>query len=154
MNGATAMGYRDAAGTARRCPFQGEVESPPPGMAVRLTLPKTTFAPGEPVSMKLTVKNESDHTIEGIDAGYETDFWVQRDEQTVWLWSLERGGTMPFSRRHDFAPGEEETHEAVWKQTVCGDDQGTIDRGEYRAFGVRQGPSKWWAAEPVSFKIQ
>jgi hypothetical protein len=123
-------------------------------MTVELTVPKGSFAVDEHVELKLTVRNDSDRPVEGIEAGYQIDVWVERAEEPIWLWSLEEGGTTQFSRPHTFAPGEQEEYVVVWKQNYCRGRAGAPGPGNYRAFGVRRGPEEWWRAEPVDFAIE
>lgn len=134
-----------------------EPEPLPEGANVELTLPKTTVARGEPVSMVLRVRNGGPEALEYSRNTTQTyDFWVSDGERTIWLWSRgHRFFAGPSANEQTISPGQEVTSAEVWDQSVCAEAavEGPPPPGRYVARALWRTVEGGWWSNPVPFEI-
>jgi hypothetical protein len=157
--GNTADGRRHRRTRLHDCgdPAQG---APPDGFTVALSLDRTTYERGRPVTLTLRVRNGSaetfTHEVGYPDAAFEI---VTRDKV---VWSSTWAQAYPaIAFEESFAPGEEKTATITWDQDLCrtgkngihGDPPfapGPPPAGTYTAHASWRGR---WSAPPVTFSI-
>jgi hypothetical protein len=140
-------------------------ELTPPTVDVELELSSTTLVEGEPLRLKVTVRNEGPVPVPYTRGGLTHDFWIRDERGLVWIWSQGKGYTDHLQRDYLW-PGETRTGRTRWGSR-CGPDELTLrpglpGPGRYvaRALWVSDaddadgdGDGSWWSNE-VPFRIR
>jgi hypothetical protein len=140
-------------------------ELTPPTVDVELELSSTTVVEGEPLRLKVTVRNNGPIPVPYTRGGLTHDFWIRDERGVVWVWSQGKGYTDHFQRDYLW-PGETRTGRTRWG-SQCGPDHMTLrpglpGPGRYvaRALWVSDvddedgdGHGSWWSNE-VPFRIR
>lgn len=127
------------------------------GWQLTLELSSASIAQGEPLQMKLSIRNVTDepHSL----FPNPIDFRVSNGSRLYWRYwhHRARGGIVRESDRVDFAPGETKSYENTWHQETCqarGPDfrEGPVSAGRYVA---EAGLTAYgWTSPPVMFEVQ
>ncbi len=115
-------------------PDPGLLCEEPQGLAYSLECSKAVAGVGEPVELRLTVRNAGGQAVVlEFLAGQECDFTITRGDLVVWQWWRPRtDGTT--GRRLVLEPGETLIYTAVWTGR---DDRGRpLEPGQYEAWAV------------------
>jgi hypothetical protein len=126
--------------TAKRFHSSAEVVAGP--LRFNLQMPKTNYAEGEDIPIKLTVSNISNSDVVlRFDEDLEYDFMVKRDVNLifatvpfdVWKYSASHpGGKKPHQRT--LKPGQSITYEGVWPQVNAENEK--VGAGRYVITGM------------------
>ena len=132
----------------------------PPGVSVTLRLSGTKVRRGEPLRLKVTVRNDGLVPIPYSHGGQTHDFWIRDENGLVWLWS--QGKVFTDQLEQDMlSPGESRSAQTRWFSECTSDGNGlrtTLPRpGRYvgQALWVSQAGDQdgaWWSNE-VEFRI-
>lgn len=154
-----------AAQSRARCGEPIPQELTPPTVDVALELSSTTVVEGEPIRLKVTVRNDGPIPVPHSHGGLTYDFWIRDERGIVWLWSQGKGYTDHFERDYLW-PGETRTGRTRW-DSRCGPDEmtsrpGLPGPGRYVAQALwvsdvddddGDGDGSWWSNE-VPFRIR
>lgn len=163
--GSTTAASPARGGARPNCLEPAPQELAPPTVDVKLELSATTVAEGDPIRLKVTVRNNGPLPIPHSHGGLTHDFWIRDERGLVWLWSQGKAYTDHFER--DFLwPGETRTRRTRWG-SQCGPDErssrpGLPGPGRYVAQALwvsdeddddGDGDGSWWSNE-VPFRIR
>lgn len=154
----------EAAGPRPKCSPPMPEGPTPPLVDVKLELSSTTVGRGEPLGLKLTVRNNGVLPIPYSRGGQTHDFWIRDERGTIWLASQGYGIPDILVRTY-LMPGETKIRRGRWTSQCTPDGEGQRrglpGPGRYvaRALWVSDveeddgdGESAWWSNE-VEFRI-
>ena len=149
-----------------RCHDPLPEELTPPTVAVELEVSATTVAAGEPLRLKLTIRNDGPLPIPYTHGGQTHDLWIRHRHGLVWLWSQQAGAFTDIFVRDYLMPGQTRVARARWTRMCPPDGKGAQPGlpgpGRYvaRALWVSDvddsdgdGHGSWWSNE-VPFRIR
>lgn len=142
------------------CAPTRQLFTPPAGIEVSLSIPKTSFSAEEPVPLTLTVKNTSDKPIERKWTRDQQDreYWISTSEGTIWRWGygdeLFRGGAGSIV----YEPGESNSFPPEnWEQEVCLEGRRVVwdpTPGRFAALAYIVDNDHAWVSSRVEFEIR
>jgi hypothetical protein len=138
-----------------KCAPPSKGEHPPRGVFVGVQVAKSSVIVGEPVTISITVRNDSNAPVAYMRSAKEFALWVVSDRGDLWV----HGDNLVYTqemRDEVLAPGESRTRTAVWDQSTCSGRSATP--GAYSVMGSwsamqRDSTSASWMAEPTSLEI-
>ncbi len=162
----SAASFTGLASAARpRCADPIPQELTPPTVDVQLDVSSTILREGEPLRLKLTVRNDGVVPIPYSHGGQTHDFWIEDSRGVIWLWSQGPGAFTDELVYAYLMPGETHVARTRWTR-LCSPDGGRTRRavpppGRYtaRALWVSDardddgdGDGSWWS-NGVGFRI-
>lgn len=160
--------YAPGSRRAGACPDPSPMVKAPSGVKVTLTLSKSVLAPGEPLEMRLVVRNELDQAVEYWHGGSPFDIWIENESGRVWQWTVtvSAGGAafrlalVPAL----LAPYSDIVKTITWRHETCASPLSSVSRlpaGQYHAQAMWTGTTMsndydgggWWS-DPVAFEIR
>lgn len=158
---ASASGDREA--PAPKCSAPASSVAAPAGLEVTLSLSKQTLAPGEPLDMTISARNDGAEPVPYWHSGQRHDFWVEGPPGLVWVWSQAAIASgedfQQFLRRDSFPAGGRRQGSGSWEQEFCDGSSGSLPSGRYVARGLWRvadpdgDPNQGWWTPPVEFEI-
>ena len=124
---------------------------------LELTLNKPAYMAGEPVSARVTVRNESEGLYRlRFSSGQRFDLVVSRRGALVWNWSHDKAFTQ-MEEDVLLRPGEALTFRATWDQVDL--QSRRVEPGEYEVTAVFLGrgpdtPGRSIETPPLTFRIK
>jgi hypothetical protein len=113
----------------REQPVENKSENRKEGIVATLSTNKARYAPGEPVRIRITFKNDTGESRKLLfSSGQRFDIVAERDGRTVWQWSRGRMFTMALGTL-TLAPGQSFAAEEVWDQKSS--DGQAVRPGQY-----------------------
>lgn len=139
------------------CPPTFPSTAPPPGVSVRLTLPKQVFGSDEDVPMTLSLYNGSGQVIShNWPTGQPAyDVWMNTGSRTMWRWSY--GSTSAGGGPDYLQPGQTESYNVTWNGAECDDGHQVIPQrspGLYTVQGYFVDNSNAWYSESVQIEVK
>ena len=132
-------------------------------MVVTLSVDKTTYRSGEPVTMTLHARNTSDQPVRHLRSGGPNKFSVA-DASGLTVWVAYWGQAFPtVAETETIQPGEEKTSTVVWKQEFCQADGsvggGPARPGQFTVEGTWNstgdpGGGSGWPAKAVTITVE
>lgn len=142
--------------------------TPPEGVRVELTLDKTVYQQGEPITGTVVVYNDTyqvdDKPAELVirrSSTQKADLWATAQGKTVWRHSFKYGGSAAVVETDRIPPGKSsEPVTITWDQVMCNNKRvppGTyVFEGRYNNWGQPQEAygAKPWKTNSVSIEVR
>jgi hypothetical protein len=103
-------------------------------MQLTLHTDRVSYAPGQPVHLRLEVFNDRAEPVRlAFSSSRKFDFEVLWEDQLLWRWSADRLFAQMLAEE-TLAPAERRVYEAIWDGHIPGGERAKA--GEYLARGI------------------